>query len=183
MGLINKIKKILGITAIEVQQVEARKEAEKRDERLYTLLERLTQPQQPTPMPPASGREAELINQIASLQAEVKRLKTLNDQQSKQAVEAFLASLSEKTAAGEGRVGRPRKDGTKVTLRIDTRSWAAVEYLRAVNPKWKFTEFCNEAVSSRLDELFEEEPRLEAGFNLWMQQRLEDSDSEDNPIS
>lgn len=117
------------------------------------------------------------FDKAKSLEQEVKQLKEAAEAQ-KEAVDAFLASLSAKTAEGGGKVGRPRKDGTKVTLRIDAQSWAAVEFLRTVNPRWKFTEFCNSAVSDRLESLFEEDTRLEAAFNLWLQERIQAADQE-----
>ena len=178
MSLISKIKEALGITAMEAAQAEARREATaarkaaaERDERLFALMGRLLTPNQPAAHIPSSDREAELINQIAALQEEKEVI-------SKAAVDAFLASLSAKTAEGGGKVGRPRKDGTKVTLRIDAQSWAAVEFLRTVNPRGKFTEFCNSAVSDRLEALFEEDTRLEAAFNLWLQERIQAADQE-----
>lgn len=187
MSLINKLKEALGITAMEVAQAEARKEAAadrkaaaERGERMLKLIERMAQPQHPAPMQPTSGREAELINQIAGLQAEVKQLQEERERTSKEAIDAFLASLSAKVEETKGKVGRPRKDGTKVTLRIDAQSWAAVEYLRQFLPRWKFTEFCNDAVRDRLDDLFAQDARLEAGFNLWMQSRLEETKSDEN---
>lgn len=185
MSLISKIKEALGITAMEAAQAEARREATaarkaaaERDERLFALMDRLLTPNQPAAHIPSSDREAELINQIATLQSEIKQLQEEKEATSKAAVDAFLASLSAKTAEGGGKVGRPRKDGTKVTLRIDAQSWAAVEFLRTVNPRWKFTEFCNSAVSDRLEALFEEETRLEAAFNLWLQERIQAADQE-----
>lgn len=184
MSIISKIKEALGITAMEKAQQEASKEAAaarkaavERDERLFALIERLLTPQ-PAAQMPSTNREAELINQIAALQAEVKRLQEEKETTSKAAIEAFLASLSAKVAEGGGKVGRPKKDGTKVTLRIDAQSWAAVEFLRTINPHWKFTEFCNSAISDRLQALFEEDPRLEAAFNLWLTERLQLADQE-----
>ena len=103
MSLINKLKEVLGITAMETAQAEARREAAaarkaaaERDERILQLIEKLTQPQQPAPMQPTSGREAELINLIATLQAEVKQLQEERERTSKEAIDAFLASLSAK---------------------------------------------------------------------------------------
>jgi hypothetical protein len=131
MSLISKIKEALGITAMEAAQAEARREATaarkaaaERDERLFALMDRLLTPNQPAAHIPSSDREAELINQIAALQSEIKQLQEEKEATSKAAVDAFLASLSAKTAEGGGKVGRPRKDGTKVTLRIDAQSWA-----------------------------------------------------------
>lgn len=185
MSLISKIKEALGITAMEAAQAEARREATaarkaaaERDERLFALMDRLLTPNQAAAHIPSSEREAELINQIAALQSEIKQLQEEKEATSKAAVDAFLASLSAKTSEGGGKVGRPRKDGTKVTLRIDAQSWAAVEFLRTVNPRWKFTEFCNSAVSDRLEALFEEDTRLEAAFNLWLQERIQAADQE-----
>lgn len=126
MSLISKIKEALGITAMEAAQAEARREATaarkaaaERDERLFALMDRLLTPNQPAAHIPSSDREAELINQIAALQSEIKQLQEEKEATSKAAVDAFLASLSAKTAegGGEGRSATKRRHKSNPTHR------------------------------------------------------------------
>lgn len=125
MSLISKIKEALGITAMEAAQAEARREATaarkaaaERDERLFALMGRLLTPNQPAAHIPSSDREAELINQIAALQSEIKQLQEEKEATSKAAVDAF--SLSERKNGrrwGEGRSPTKRRHKSNPTHR------------------------------------------------------------------
>jgi hypothetical protein len=184
MSLISKIKEALGITAMEAAQAEARREATaarkaaaERDERLFALMDRLHTQSASKAHIPSSDREAELINQIAALQSEIKQLQEEKEATSKAAVDAFLASLSAKLPkVGKGRSATKRRHKSNPTHRRTILGGCRVP--ADCQPRWKFTEFCNSAVSDRLEALFEEDTRLEAAFNLWLQERIQAADQE-----
>lgn len=175
MGLIQKIKDLLGLTAMQQQQQQMVKMQQQQQEAFLAALKNITAQQSavPTvsPVSPlgqsgqvgqSSGEVDELRKQLEISRKQVEGLQVLLAQSKESAVKEYLAAAKEvvKKASEPGAVGRPSLPGTKINLKIEEHLYEKICFLRESVPGFKVTAFINAAIAKSLVSFYDEHPEL-----------------------
>lgn len=168
MGIIQTIKDLLGLSAIEKNQ-------QYTAEILKQLKESMNKPM-PAPAPAVttqpvvsisqsqqpSGEIEELRKQLEMSRKQVDGLQVLLSQSKETAVKEYLAAAKEvvRKASESGSVGRPALPGTKINLKIEEHLYEKICFLRESVPGFKVTPFINAAISKSLASFYDEHPEL-----------------------
>lgn len=175
MGLIQKIKDLLGLTAMQQQQQQMVKMQQQQQDAFLAALKNITAQQSavPTvsPVSPlgqsgqsgqSSGEIAELRKQLETAQRQIEGLQTLLAKSKEAAVKEYLAAAKEvvKKASEPGAVGRPALPGTKINLKIEEHLYEKICFLKESVPGFKVTPFINSAIARSLATFYDEHPEL-----------------------
>ena len=175
MGLIQKIKDLLGLTAMQQQQQQMVKMQQQQQEAFLAALKSIST-QQPAPAPAQtaqpivpisaqqqpSGEIEELRKQLETAHRQIDGLQMLLTQSKETAVREYLAAAKEvvRKSSESGSVGRPSLPGTKINLKIEEHLYEKICFLRESVPGFKVTPFINAAISKSLVSFYDEHPEL-----------------------
>jgi hypothetical protein len=183
MGLIQRIKDLLGLSAIEMvlkEQERNQKYQREQQDAFLEAIKSLTKQHQTAPAVPSvptvspvsplgqsgqvgqSGEVEELRKQLEICRKQVEGLQVLLAQSKENAVKEYLAAAKEvvKKASEPGAVGRPALPGTKINLKIEEHLYAKICFLKESVPGFKVTAFCNAAIARSLATFYDEHPEL-----------------------
>jgi hypothetical protein len=184
MGLIQRIKDLLGLSAIEMvlkEQERNQKYQREQQDAFLEAIKSLTKqhqtasavPSVPTvsPVSPlgqsgqvgqSSAEVDELRKQLEISRKQVEGLQVLLAQSKESAVKEYLAAAKEvvKKASEPGAVGRPSLPGTKINLKIEEHLYEKICFLRESVPGFKVTAFINAAIAKSLVSFYDEHPEL-----------------------
>lgn len=179
MGIIKKIKDLLGLTAIHQQMEQQQQQQQLQQERFLAVLEKIANQNTPSPVVPSvppsqpigerdmgqmgqAGQEPELRKQLELAQKQIEGLQLLLSQSKETAVKEYLAAAKEvvKKASEPGAVGRPALPGTKINLKIEEDLYEKICFLKETVPGFKITAFCNAAIARYMAVFYDEHPEL-----------------------
>lgn len=177
MGLIQKIKDLLGLSAIEKNQKDTadilRQLKESMNKPVVSSAPTVTAhavPSVPSVSPvgqagqvgQSSAEMDELRKQLEISRKQVEGLQVLLAQSKENAVKEYLAAAKEvvKKAAEPGAVGRPALPGTKINLKIEEHLYEKICFLKESVPGFKVTAFINAAIAKSLASFYDEHPEL-----------------------
>ena len=89
------------------------------------------------------------------------------------AVAAFLTKAKE-TVSSQRQAGRPKIDGTNINLRIRAELFDQMTLIGQVLPGFKRTEFINEAIAIRIEQVIEDNPQWRSVMAEVKQESLTD---------
>jgi hypothetical protein len=177
MGLIQTIKDLLGLSAIE-KKLEHQEELQRNQQDAFLAALKSITAQQPAPVVPSvptvspvgqagqvgqsSTEIEELRRQLEISRKQVEGLQVLLAQSKENAVKEYLAAAKEvvKKASEPGAVGRPALPGTKINLKIEEHLYEKICFLKESVPGFKVTPFINAAIARSLASFYDEHPEL-----------------------
>lgn len=176
MGLIQKIKDLLGLSSIE-RKLEHQEELQRTQQDAFlAALKSITAQQAAAAVPSVptvsplgqsgqvgqSGEVEELRKQLEICRKQVEGLQVLLAQSKENAVKEYLAAAKEvvKKASEPGAVGRPALPGTKINLKIEEHLYEKICFLKESVPGFKVTPFINAAIAKSLASFYDEHPEL-----------------------
>lgn len=177
MGLIQKIKDLLGLSSIE-RKLEYQEEQQRKQQDAFLAALKSITAQQPAPVVPSvptvspvgqagqagqsSAEIAELRKQLETAHRQIDGLQVLLSQSKENAVKEYLAAAKEvvKKASEPGAVGRPALPGTKINLKIEEHLYEKICFLKESVPGFKVTAFINAAIAKSLVSFYDEHPEL-----------------------
>ena len=183
MGLIQRIKDLLGLSAIEMvlkEQERNQKYQREQQDAFLEAIKSLTKQHQTAPAVTAhavptvspvsplgqagqpSAEIEELRKQLETAHRQIDGLQVLLSQSKEAAVKEYLAAAKEvvKKASEPGAVGRPALPGTKINLKIEEHLYEKICFLRESVPGFKVTAFINAAIAKSLASFYDEHPEL-----------------------
>lgn len=165
MSIIGKIKQALGINRIEAQQETAAAASQQTAQAIANLTElvgRLVSKIDQPKIDQSNNDAIEQLSKMRSAMAEqeqlVSSLKNQLEAAKADAVAAFLTKAKE-TVSSQRQAGRPKIDGTNINLRIRAELFDQMTLIGQVLPGFKRTEFINEAIAIRIEQVIEDNPQ------------------------
>lgn len=181
MGLIQRIKDLLGLSAIEMvlkEQERNQKYQREQQDAFLEAIKSLTKQHQTAPAVPSvptvsplgqagqagqsSAEIEELRKQLETAHRQIDGLQVLLSQSKENAVKEYLAAAKEvvKKASEPGAVGRPALPGTKINLKIEEHLYEKICFLKESVSGFKVTPFINAAIARSLASFYDEHPEL-----------------------
>ena len=181
MGLIQRIKDLLGLSSIEMvlkEQERNQKYQREQQDAFLEAIKSLTKQHQTAPAVPSvptvsplgqagqagqsSAEIEELRKQLETAHRQIDGLQVLLSQSKENAVKEYLAAAKEvvKKASEPGAVGRPALPGTKINLKIEEHLYEKICFLKESVPGFKVTPFINAAIARSLASFYDEHPEL-----------------------
>ena len=178
MGLIQTIKDLLGLSAIEKKLERQEEQQRKQQDAFLAALKSITtqqpaapaaQPVVPLSQPSQSSDDIEELrkqlesahHQIESAQIQIQDLTAKLVDAKAAAVQEYLDSAKEAIlkASEPGAPGRPPIPGTNFNLKIRAHLFECLCRLKAVAPGFKTTAFINDAIEQRIVSFLNENPQ------------------------
>lgn len=163
MSFINQIKHVLGITSIEDRQeaaaIASRQTAEAITN-LTTLVGQLVR-KIDEPQKAENDSDAQIAKMRAVMAEQEKVVADLKNQLEAartDAVAAFLSKAKE-AVSSQRQAGRPKIDGTNINLKVRSELFDQIRLIEQLLPKFNRTEFINEGISLRIEQVMNDNPQ------------------------
>lgn len=165
MGLISRIKHALGINSIEAQQ-EAAAAASKQTAQAIAnltqlvgqLVSKMDQPKNDQSNNDAQEQLSKMRSAMAEQEQVVANLKNQLEAAKADAVAAFLTKAKE-AVSSQRQAGRPKIDGTNINLKVRSELFDQIRLIEQLLPKFNRTEFINEGISMRIEQVMNDNPQ------------------------
>lgn len=165
MSFINRVKHALGITSIENQQEAAAIASRQTAEAIANLTKLVGHLVAKIDHPIKQDNDSEAQSQIAKMRSAmaeqekiVANLKCQLEAAKTDAVAAFLAKAKE-AVSSQRQAGRPKIDGTNINLKVRSELFDQIRLIEQLLPKFNRTEFINEGISLRIEQVMNDNPQ------------------------
>ena len=165
MGLISRIKHALGINSIEAQQEAAAAASKQTAQSIANLTQLVGQLVSKMDQPVKADQESDAQAQIAKMRSAiaeqeqlVSSLKNQLEAAKADAVAAFLTKAKE-AVSSQRQAGRPKIDGTNINLKVRSELFDQIRLIEQLLPKFNRTEFINEGISMRIEQVMNDNPQ------------------------